>query len=334
MKRRKLAALLLIGWYALACAACASASEKEENFTPRPASTPQPLPLIAYLHEGSLWVIEASGNNARLLVASPSGEAINAHVWSLDGSRCYFSVGLHLFSVALRDRKLAEAGELIAPSGATIERLEMAGNGTTLIAFVMPATADFNTAPKPFAVTVGQPGARELTVDEYRALAASSSPIVRGFDDLAVSPDGRSLLFKEMRGHRAELFISDLETGARHQVTDLNTLDGFEPSATLNNERQILEAAWSPDSRYVIFNPAQSCSEIGLCYGRLFLVSAWGGPQFQLSREMMVNLPVEWSRDGTLLTYDDGGQVLIADTRGQIKRLTEGNRPRWQPEKQ
>jgi hypothetical protein len=26
-------------------------------------------------------------------------------------------------------------------------------------------------------------------------------------------------------------------------------------------------------------------------------------------------------------------KVLIANTRGQIRRLTEGNRPRWQPER-
>lgn len=331
LKKREFAVCLLIAWCAAVFSACASTTDSERATTPPPP--PRPLPLIAYLYEGGLWTIEASGNNARLLVASPEGEAINAHVWSLDGSRSYFSVGLKLFSVSLRDRKLAEAGEVIAPPGATIDRLEMARDGATLIAFVMPAAAEFNTAPTPFALAPGQRGARELTVDEYQALAQPPSLIVRSFDDLAVSPDGRSVLFKEVRGQASQLFISDLETGARRQITDLAALDGFEESATLAGERQILEAAWSPDGRYLIFNPAQSCSEMGLCYGRLFLVSAWGGPQFQLSREMVVNLPVEWNRDGTLLTYDDGGQVLLANPRGQIKRLAEGNRPRWQPEK-
>jgi hypothetical protein len=319
-----------LGLWAVALAACVTAPQSGPKAPLQASPTPKPSPLIAYLYEGGLWVMEVSGANARPIVASPEGEAINAYVWSLDGSRIYFSVGLKLFAVSLRDRKLEEAGELMEPPGTTIDRLEVARDGETLIAFVLPAMAEFNALPMPFAIAAGQHAARQLTVDEYYALAQPQSVAIRSLNDLAVSPDGRSLLFKETVGGAAQLFISDIETGARRQVTDLNALDGFEESATLSGERQILEAAWSPDSRYIVFNPAQSCSETGLCYGRLFLVSAWGGPQFQLSREMVVGLPMEWNGEGTLLTYDDGGQVLLADTQGQIKRLAEGNRPRWQ----
>jgi hypothetical protein len=70
---------------------------------------------------------------------------------------------------------------------------------------------------------------------------------------------------------------------------------------------------------------------MGLCYGRLFLVDLWGGAQYPLSREMMVNLPAEWNQEGALLAYDDGGQVVLANTQGQITRLGEGNSPKWQP---
>jgi hypothetical protein len=29
--------------------------------------------------------------------------------------------------------------------------------------------------------------------------------------------------------------------------------------------------------------------------------------------------------------YDDNGQVVVSDTLGQLKKLAEGNQPKWQP---
>jgi Tol biopolymer transport system component len=297
----------------------------------QPSPTPQPLPLVAYLKEGNLWVVSADGSQARQLAAAPEDEAINLHVWSLDGQQIFFAVGQKFFAVALKDGQLREAGELIAPEGTTIDRLELSRDGQTLIAHTVEAVPGPNSAPKIFAVTTGKQEGRELTVDEYQALAQPQSATVRKLGDLAVSPDGRHLLFKQLNDNHEQLFVSDIETGARRQITRLERLDGFEEIALLENERRILEAAWSPDGRYIIFNPAQSCSAMGLCYGRLFLVDLWGGAQYPLSREMMVNLPAEWNQEGALLAYDDGGQVVLANTQGQITRLGEGNSPKWQP---
>src|SRR5262245_22166852 len=84
---RKLAVCLLLMWSTLMLSACITTVESEHAVAPQPTPPPKPPPLIAYLYEGGLWTIEASGQNARLLVASPEGEAINAHVWSRDGSR-------------------------------------------------------------------------------------------------------------------------------------------------------------------------------------------------------------------------------------------------------
>jgi hypothetical protein len=68
-----------------------------------------------------------------------------------------------------------------------------------------------------------------------------------------------------------------------------------------------------------------------LCYGRLFLVEAFGGAQLQLSVDMLVSLPGEWTRDGNLLVYDDSSRVVAADTQGLLKALAEGNHPKLQP---
>jgi Tol biopolymer transport system component len=95
--------------------------------------------------------------------------------------------------------------------------------------------------------------------------------------------------------------------------------------------RRVIEASWSPDGRYIIFNPMQSCSESGLCYGQLFLVETWGGAQLQLSTDMMINVPGEWTSDGSLLVYDDKNRIVATDTNAYPKALSDGNRPKWQP---
>jgi hypothetical protein len=46
---------------------------------------------------------------------------------------------------------------------------------------------------------------------------------------------------------------------------------------------------------------------------------------------MMVNLPGEWTPDGSLLVYDDGSRIVATDTKGYPKALSEGNNPKWQP---
>jgi Tol biopolymer transport system component len=295
---------------------------------PKVSPTPKPRPLIAYLNEGNLYVIQADGTGTRLMAATPEGDAIQDFVWAADGSRLYFSIGLQFFEVVLVTGNVASAGELTAPPGVTIDRLELARDGRTIIVQALDADA----ASRTFAVTIGQRESRELGIDEYNALIRPRPPVIRAVGEMAVSPDGRRILFKDLAGTGEELFIADAETGARTPITNLYELSGFEESVETEGGRRVIEAAWSPDGRFVIFNPMQSCSETGLCYGRLFLVEAWGGAQLQLSLEMMVNLPTEWTPDSRSLVYDDGSNVVLADSAGNPKALGEGNRPKWQPQ--
>jgi Tol biopolymer transport system component len=181
------------------------------------------------------------------------------------------------------------------------------------------------------ALTVGGSKSRELTVDGYIAVIQQRPAVIRAIGEMSVSPDGKRILFKDTVGNGDELFISDAETGARMKVTNLDEIAGFEESVETEGGHRVIEATWSPDGRYVIFNPMQSCSETGLCYGRLFLVDAWGGAQLQLSVEMMINVPNDWSGDGKLLVYDDGSRVVVADTNGNPRALALGHHPRWQP---
>jgi WD40-like Beta Propeller Repeat len=293
-----------------------------------PASTAR---YIAYLNEGNLWAIRSDGSDMRMIALAPPFEAIQDFLWSADGQHIYFVVGTRFYDAALATGNLASGGALNLPANVSLDHLELGRDGATIIAHTM----DEEGLPRVFGMPIGERAARELAVDEYNAMAAQPAPVIRRVGDLSVAPpngaDARFTLFKESFDTTEELFVSDLETGRRWQITDLAKLGDFEPSAEAIGGRFIIEAAWSPDGRYVLFNPGQSCSETGLCYGKLYLVEMWGGAARQLSLDMMISLPSEWSLTQNLLVYDDENEIVFSDQTGLTRRLAQGSRPKWQP---
>lgn len=321
--------ILLVGLGLCCILSCKSKPVVERSVvpSPTPTPTPKPKPYIAYLKEGDLWTIRADGSDGRVLAVAPEGQMIQDFVWSVDGSRVYYAVGSQFFEIMITNSNIANAGELTAPPGVTIDRIEMAREGRTFLVNAF----DVDTLPRVYAVTIGKREARELAIDDYNAMVQYRAPVIRSVGEMSVSPDSKWVLFKDVVGTGEELFISNVETGARVQITHLYEISGFEESVETEGGRRVMEAAWSSDGRYVVFNPMQYCSEIGLCSGRLYLVEAFGGPQLQLSIDMMVNVPTGWSGDGNFLVYDDGSRVVVADTQGYPKALTEGHHPKWQP---
>lgn len=323
--------ILLFCVTALLLSACGPkhSTQKQAATSPTPTPTPKPKPFVAYLKDGDLWAIRSDGTDERVLAVSSEGQTIQDFVWSLDGSRVYYVVGLKFYEVIVAKGNIASAGELTVPPGVTIDRLELSRDGST---FVINAV-DVNLFNRLYAVTIGQHEARELTIDQFNELIPLRPPVIKMIGEMSVSPDANWVLFKDIVGAGEELFVASLETGARIQVSNLYQLGGFEASAEVEGGRRIMEATWSADGRYILFNPIQYSSEIGLYSGRLFLVEAFGGPQLQLSIDMMVNVPNGWTSDGNLLVYDDGSRVVVADTQGFPKALTEGHHPKWQPQR-
>jgi Tol biopolymer transport system component len=324
--------------FALILGGCLNAKSRQDLAATRTSPSPvmastSPLPMVSFLREGALWLAAADGSGTRQLVAAPQGSAINDHLWTRDGQKILYNVGVKYFATSIRPEsqpKAEEAGTLALPETAIVDRLELARESNTIIAHTLIEDADLGSVEKVFATDYGQTEARELSVDEYFRMAPAASSMVRQFNELSTSPDGRLILLKEIWGTDEALFIADAETGARLKITDLAIIPDFENTGEISSGRRIIEAAWSPDGHFVVFNPAQSCSET-LCYGRLFMVNVWSGVLYQLSREMAVNIPMEWSPDGRMLAYDDGGQIILADVSGQMRRLAEGNKPRFQP---
>ncbi|HYE73362.1 MAG TPA: hypothetical protein VEF04_08525 [Blastocatellia bacterium] len=294
-------------------------------------TTPASRPLVSYLKDGSLWAARDDGSEKRQLIAAPEEKSITHHVWSHDGQRIYFNVGINLYAYRVKEQKVDPLSVLPALATETVDQLEIAREGDTVIVRTIDQNNVLGAPPKLYAIDVAQNKARELTVDEYSTLTLARPAVVHAVNELSVSPDGKAILFWEVVGTEEQLFVSNAETGARCQLTELAQLDGFDPTASPDNVRRLIEATWSPDGQHIVFIPAQSCSETGICFGRMYLINRWGGPALQLAVDMTTNLSAEWNRTGTMLVYDDQGQILVSDIHGQIKPIAEGNQPRWQP---
>jgi hypothetical protein len=307
------------------------------TFASSPPASPEaslpakPLPYISYLKDGGLWLTKEDGSENRQIVPAPEEAAIANQLWARDGSRIYFNIGLNLHAFVLQQQKVENFGVLEVPAGVALDRLELSNDSKTLLAHTIDTSDVLNSLPKIYAVTFYPLAARELSIDEYQTLAPVQSSIITQIGDLSVSPDGKFVLFAEAVAEDMQLFVSDIETGNRHQITDLSLLDGFETNAVPDGGRRLLEATWSPDGRHIVFVPAQACSEFGLCAGRMYLVDAWGGAQLQLATAPTAGLSQEWNQEKSLIIYDDNGQLMLANTQGQLKSLGDGAQPKWQP---
>lgn len=330
-KVRELLVTLVFGLFPVLFTACAFRSQPNSTgkSTASPSTSPERRSIIAYVYEGQLRTISSKGEGMREVASPPPGESINEFLWSNDGTHLYFTVGREMLSASVVDGHTSQLGTLATPDGTALDRLEASRNPQMVIVHAFDADA----GPRIYSFAIDRRETRELTVDEYAALAVLQSPTVRRFSDLSVSPDVTRLLFKGAVGTNEQLFVGDLETGARLQVTAIDALDGFEDSAEASGGRKIIEAEWSPDGRFILFNPAQSCSESGLCYGYLFLVDAGTLRQMRLSREMMVGLAAAWDPKGDEVVFEDAGKIMIASPSSQPQALTDGNRPKWQPVK-
>jgi hypothetical protein len=260
--------------------------------TPVPSATPSPGPLVAYLFEGQIWTLAPGSSDAKPTRVGGEQDTVDEFLWSSDGKSLYLALGLNLVGLAIESGTRTDLGTITAPPGTTLDRLQMAAHPDLIIVH----TSDADAAAHIYSFDIKNKATRELTVDEYVDLSPVESPVVHGFAELSVSPDLARVLFKGTVGSCEQLFVADLEKGYRSQLTSLEALDGFEESAEFEGGRRIIAAAWSPDGKSILFNPAQSCSDSGLCYGQLFIVDSLSGAQRRLSQGMMVGLDAIWNK--------------------------------------
>lgn len=299
---------------------------KSASPSPSPSPTPS-TPLVAFLFEGKVFKVAAEDAAATPIAMTKDQDAVDEFIWSADGKSVYVAIGLNLAAVSIENGAATTIGAIEAPTGSTLDRLQ----ASALPGVIIVHTSDADAAPHIYRFDIASRSTRELTIDEYRELALVEAPTLHGFSELSVSPDLMRVMYKAAVGVNEEIFVSDLENGSRTRLTALDTIDGFEESVEAEGGRRIISASWSPDGRFILFNPAQSCSESGLCYGQLFIVDSFTGRTHRLSQGMMVGLDASWNRSGTKLLFEDDGKIFLSSTTGESRVLAEGNRPRWQP---
>src|SRR5262245_3182181 len=93
MMSRSISVVAAISLCATLLGSCGLKPEPGALAAPTPFLSPTPTakPLVAYLNEGNLWTIRSDGMNQRIIAMAPDGEAIQDFVWSLDGTRIFFS---------------------------------------------------------------------------------------------------------------------------------------------------------------------------------------------------------------------------------------------------
>jgi Tol biopolymer transport system component len=295
----------------------------------RPSPTPTPIATsrVAFLFEGKVFTIAPETNDSKPVALGKDLESVDEFIWSADGKSIYLAIGLRLTAISIETGAASTIGVIDAPPGTTLDRLQPSAIPDVVIVH----TSDADAAPHIYRFEIASRNTRELTIDEYSELALVEAPQLHGFSEISVSPDLMRVMFKTAVGANEELFVSDIETGTRTRLTALETIDGFEESVEAESGRRIINAGWSPDGRYILFNPAQSCSESGLCYGQLFMVDSFTGRTHRLSQGMMVGLDATWNRSGTKLLFEDDGKIFLSTTEGESRVIAEGNRPKWQP---
>jgi hypothetical protein len=308
---------------------CSPSLREAPSATPSPSLSPTPPPagLVAFLSEGAVFTVDSEVAGAKPVRIGQAEEQVDEFLWSADGKSVLLASGLRLTSASTDGAGSNLLGVVAAPSGTTLDRLQASLRPDVIIVHANDRAA----APHVYAFETGTRTTRELTIDQYADLVPAEPPTIHGFSEFSVSPDLMRVLYKAAVGIDEQLFVSDLERGYRTQLTAIEAIEGFEESVDGDGGRRIIAASWSPDGRFILFNPAQSCSESGLCYGQLFMVDSLNGKTHRLSQGMMVGLDAAWNKRGTKLLFEDGGRIFLSTTAGESRALADGNRPRWQP---
>jgi serine/threonine protein kinase/Tol biopolymer transport system component len=137
--------------------------------------------------------------------------------------------------------------------------------------------------------------------------AARSESIVAGFKGLtdlegsesypSLSPDGRRLLYVKSINGNADIYLQDLASGARRDLTAGSPADDTHP-------------AWSPDGRQIAFRSEREG-------GGLFVMDAAGGA---VTRLTYAGYHPAWSPDGRQIAFSTEG-VMRPQERRQVSQL-------------
>ncbi|MFN7930804.1 MAG: hypothetical protein U0Y68_23340 [Blastocatellia bacterium] len=106
---------------------------------------------ISYLKDGGLWLVKEDGSDNHQLVPAPEEAAIANQIWSRDGSRIYFNIGLNLHAYVVAEQKVENFGALEVPEGIALDRIELSTDNQTLLTHTIDTHDALNSVPKIYA---------------------------------------------------------------------------------------------------------------------------------------------------------------------------------------
>ncbi|RBQ21359.1 hypothetical protein DP939_01170 [Spongiactinospora rosea] len=308
----------------------ASAQESQPTWSPDGKS-------IAYVRGNVIESIELATGTVKTLVADRAG-TVAAPSWSPDGGKIAFlrsETGARRLKVASTPDQEQAVGDLtdvypFPPAWLSAEEILYAGNGK----IVVSKTADGQTRQVPFSATfvLNRPVYERK---EYDFDSSRRRP-VRGIVGPALSPDGRTVLYKALndlwlqpvdgRGHghgKARKLTDDhfyeidavwSRDGKRiaYASDKAGTMDVWVREGASGKERRVtslagaeIAPAWSPDGRRLAFQDQG---------GKTFVVNADGGDPAEVLGTRSAPGRPSWSADGRTLALS-----VSADSRNQIE---------------
>jgi len=238
--------------------------------------------------------------------------------------------GIEVYSMKTRQRKpliesafygrFTPTGHLVYAKGHTLYAapfhlgsMEISGSSVSVVENVRTVPndgwANFSIADDGTLVYIPEPnraGRSLLWVDRIgREERLPLSP--RAFTDPRLSPDGRQLAMAVEDSDRQDIWVYDLERETEHRVT----FEGF-------NESPI----WTPDGSRLTFT-----SDPAGVRNLFWKPSDGSGVAERLTQSELRQWPFEWSRDGTMLLFDEADPTDLASI--HVLRLEE--EPRTEP---
>ncbi len=254
-----------------------------------------PGAFLGNIAPSAVWVVPARGG-APVAVAPPTSTNISP-AWLPDGRGLLFlsdrDGGRDVYAVSLaRDGTPASAPARVT-TGLGANWISVSSDGRTL------TYASFTDRSNVWSVPI--PSGAPVSVSTARAVTRGNQVI----ENVAVSPDGRWIVFDAERGGRVDLYRM--------------SLPGGEPEPFVAGAESEFFPRFSPDGRQVAYHAVVNGRR------QLFIAPFTGGPPTRVTHDTDEHRTAEWLSDSAIVfmtNLTDSGFVSIA---------TRGADGRWGP---
>jgi Tol biopolymer transport system component len=312
----------------IAAGASLVAQATDDPIEPAPPTGLARNGLIAFSHEGDIWVIEPDGSDPRPFVATPQVDG--PAVWSPDGTRLAFwsftfegdATNEAEVEAAMRDPDPNMSVNVVRADG-TDHQVLLSG-----VKWASPCGIDLSWAhdSERLAVSFGsRPSGKDVAVIEILSLDGEAPRRVAGHGvDPSWAPDDRTIAYHSVANPNTLELVNSDGSGEATRLTEVSgsgcAFDG---------------STWSPDGSRVAFYAGSDGSH------DVWVTDVDGSADVRLSMHPADEYWPRWSPDGTRIAFDrvvtsSAPQFVVSDPDGGDQVLLEhplvGSAPIWSPD--